>query len=463
MKRGGSPSPTWLPHFDRGAGPFYLAIADALEADIRAGRLPEGTRLPPQRRLAESLDIDFTTVSRAYAEATRRGLVEGRVGQGTFVRSPAPAARGHSRADLAMNLPPQPADPALLTRMWGGIGGLREAGGMELLLRYQEAGGAAMDRAAGLRWLSPRLGVVEPERLLVCAGAQGALLAAASVLARPGDSICAEMLTYPGFRALAAQIGLNILGLPMDQDGLLPEAFDAACRTERPKALYCIPTLHNPTTATMPLERRRAVLAVARKHGVPVIEDDAYGMLPEGGPPPLAALAPELVFHVSGLAKCLSPALRIAYLVTPGGRAAGRAAAAIRATTGMASPLTAAIASRWIEDGTAAAVLREIRQETTARAAIAARLLPAGLARGDAASFHLWLRLPSFWSRGELVARLGGAGMAVVGSDAFAVADPPEAVRIGLGAARGKVELREALLRLADLLSEPPALSSMVI
>ncbi|WP_420014347.1 PLP-dependent aminotransferase family protein, partial [Teichococcus deserti] len=289
----------WVPAVDRAEGPLYLAIAEAIAGDIAGGRLAPGQRLPPQRSLAQALGIDFTTVSRAYAEAARRGLVEGRVGQGTYVRrraaAPLPAASG--LIDMSMNLPPRFADLGLEARLWEGVAGLEQDGGMPLLLRYQEPGGSGRDRAAGQAWLAPRLAGAEAARLLLCPGAQGALLTVFSLLTQPGDAVAAEALTYPGVRALAAHLGLRLLPVAMDRDGMLPEAFEALCRAERPKALYCTPTLQNPSTATLPLARREALVAIARRHGVPVVEDDAYGALPAAPLPPLAALAPELVFH----------------------------------------------------------------------------------------------------------------------------------------------------------------------
>lgn len=445
---------------------MYLAVADALSADILSGELPPGTRLPPQRTLAEALEIDFTTVTRAYAEARRRGLVEGRVGQGTYVRPVArPLVPGTPGGviDMSMNMPPRFEDEQLRARMWREIAALEHTGGLELLLRYQEPGGTRVDRNAGASWLSGRLGTVPLERLLICPGAQGALLALLGALAEPGDCVCAEALTYPGLLSALAHLRLRPVGVPMDGQGLLPAAFGEICREHRPKVLYCNPTLHNPTTATMPLERRKTLIEIARAHGVAVIEDDAYGALPRTPIPPLASLGPDVVYHVAGLAKCLAPALRIAYLVLPEGRPVSRIAGALRATAAMASPLTAAIATRWIESGTATAVLEAIRTEAAARRMIAQAVLPAEFAHIGTDGFHLWLELPAGWSRAEFVARLRTVGIGAVGSDAFAISAPPEAVRLGLGIPASGQELSAALARVAALLTESPAMSNMVV
>ncbi|MFP5517256.1 MAG: PLP-dependent aminotransferase family protein [Alphaproteobacteria bacterium] len=464
--------------------PRYVAIADVIADDMRSGRLPPGARLPAQRVLAEALEVDFTTVARGYQEAQRRGLIESRVGAGTFVRDggtavpcapePLPAgdgivptaqspARSTARcsADLSMNLPPDVDDPELLARMRAGLAEV----GQELvdLLRYQEFGGAEQDRQAGVDWLALRGLPVRTDRLLVCAGTHSALHAVLGALAKPGDRICAEALTYPGLRGLAAQLGLEVIGLPMDEDGILPDAFAEVCRTRPPKALYCNPTLQNPTTITLSAERRRALVDIAHQHGVAIVEDDAYGALPVGGPVPMAALAPDIVFYIGGVAKVLGAGLRVAYLVVPEARHVWQLSAFLRATTVMASPLTVALATRWIGDGTAQGILAAIRAESTLRQTVARGILPGPAQRSKPEAFHYWLPLPAGWSRSSFAATLRGAKLGIVVSDAFSVNSPaPEAVRLCLGGC-DRDETRSALEMIAHTLSRPPELASVFL
>ena len=452
----------WMPQIARDGGPLYLAIADAIGADVAAGRLKPGQRLPPQRPLADALGIDFTTVTRAYAEAGRRGLVEGRVGQGTYVRlrqkSASPEAARN--IDVSMNLPPRFEDAALEARMSSAIGEVAREG-LDLFLAYQDPAGTEADRIAGAQWLSSRLPGVTADRIALCPGAQGALTVSLSLLAKRGDTVCAEALAFPGFLALAAHQGIAVAPVMMDGDGILSDSFEAACKAHRPKALYCVPTFHNPTTATLPLVRRRRLVEIARRHGVTIIEDDAYGALPRAPVPPLAALGPDCVHYVGGISKCLSPALRLAYLVLPDARTRTHAADAIRAFAGMVSPFAAAIATRWMEDGTAAAILSAIRAETAARQAIAARLLPEAMS--DPECFHAWLKLPKGWRAGALAARVRLDGVGLVTADVFAVGDAPEAVRIGLGAPRTCQDLARGLETLADLLQRAPGASAAIV
>jgi DNA-binding transcriptional MocR family regulator len=455
------PQPTvWRPELRGGTRQLYLQLVDAIASDIQNGGLTVAERLPPQRELADRLKINYATVSRAYREAQRRGLIYSRVGHGTFVCRPrvtgVSGSRGQSLVDMTMNLPPEPRDDALwegLERSWCELSPrLRE------LLRYEEFGGSHEARSAGVRWLS-RVGLAaEPDRLLVCPGAQSALGACFSLLAKPGDVALCEEITYPGVRAVAAQLGVRLIGLPMDSEGVSSEAFARACTEHHPKLLYCNPTLQNPTTTTHSTARRRELVAVARKHGIAVVEDDAYAVLPSSPATPLAGLAPELTYYVSGFAKCLGPGLRVAYLLTPDARRAGSVAAILRATTIMASPITVALATECVENGAAEAALLAIRAESVIRQEIAREALHDAVYRSQPEAFHLWLELPPPWSSAEFAAQLLVRGIRVVPSDAFAATpSPPAALRVCLGGSASHEQLREALEQIAQLLELGPS------
>jgi DNA-binding transcriptional MocR family regulator len=458
----------WTPDLSASDKPRYLAIADLIAADIKSGRLTAGDRLPPQRRLAARLKIDFTTVARGYVEAQRRGLVAARVGQGTFVQPPPQALREEASltarprlvpVDLSMNLPPEPDDPELLDRMRSGL----EMVGRDLvaLLRYQGFGGTSADKEAASAWLGRRSLVPAQDRIFITSGAHPALLGILATLATPGQVVLSESITYPGIRSIAAQLNLSLIGLPMDEEGIDPAALSAACSKLAPKALYLNPTLQNPTTLTVSKKRREEIAAIARRWKVPIVEDDAYGFIPLHGPAPLATIAPDITWHVAGLAKCIGAGLRAAYVVAPNIRSGWPFAAALRSATVMASPLTVALATRWIEDGTADSILRFIRAEAAARQLLARQILPPGSFRGDPMSFNIWLPLPEGWTRSAFVGHMRSTGIGVVASDAFtADGKPPEAVRICFGGPATREAVRNALEYAAHALSESPAVAT---
>ncbi len=463
----------WAAALRNSGRPAYVALADAIADDIEAQRLLPEQRLPPLRTLGRQLGLNFTTVARGYAEASRRGLIDSRVGQGSFVRAveaPAPslAPRVRSQAvvglvDMTMNMPPEPTDPVLLDRFRKGFASL-DLSDPNALLRYHDFGGGPPDREAGAAWLHPRLPGIAPQRVLVCPGVQSALLALFAVLARPGETLCCEAITYPGVKGLASQLGIRLHGLPADDEGIDPEAFAAVCVLDPPKALYCNPTYLNPTTAVMSQVRREAIVEIARRHAVPIIEDDAYGFLPSVSPPPLATLAPELTFYVSGFAKHVGAGLRTAYLVTPNSRYTARLSSAMRTMTIMASPFTVALSTQWINDGTVAAATLAIREESRARQAIAQAVLTRANYVSKPEAFHLWLQVPEPWNRVEFMTHLRQQGVGVVVSDTFTVTAPaPESVRVCLGGQATREECRHTLEVIEDALEQFPELTSRVI
>lgn len=460
----------WMPDLRRSSSPRYMAIADLIEMDLRSGVLVIGDRLPAQRDLAKRLGMDFTTVARGYAEAKKRGLVDTHVGRGTFVTGgqdrerrgfaldAAPDPRRLSAVDYSMNMPPEPDDPDLIERMREGLCAV--ASSIVPLLRYQSFGGAEMDKDAAAAWLGRRALVPSQERIFVTPGAHPALLAILTLLAKPGQVILSENITYPGIRSIAAQLRVGICGLPMDEHGILPDALARACMTRSPKALYLNPTLQNPTTLTIPVKRREEICSVARKFHLPIIEDDAYGFIPLHAPPPLASMAPDLTWHIGGLAKCIGAGLRLAFVVAPDTKSAWPFVAAMRANAVMASPLNTALATRWIEDGTADMILRFIRNEAAARQEIVASYLAAGSYRADPISFNIWLPLTEGWTRSGFASHMRNTGVGIVASDAFTVdTTAPEAVRICLGGPITRGRLRNSLEFMAHALEGTPEMA----
>ncbi|NLS17286.1 PLP-dependent aminotransferase family protein [Rhizobium sp. P40RR-XXII] len=461
----------WHPDLSRSSSPRYIAIADLIEMDLRSGVLTVGDRLPPQRALAKRLNIDFTTVARGYVEAQKRGLVDSHVGRGTFVTGRQERERRGSvldvasdprRApaiDLSMNLPPEPNDPDLIARMREGLSVV--AADLIPLLRYQGFGGSGMDKEAAGAWLGRRGLTPSQERIFVTPGAHPALLAIFGLLAKPGETVLSENITYPGMRSIAAQLRLNLAGLPMDEDGILPDAFAEECQRRQPKALYLNPILQNPTTLTIPLKRREAIAAVARRYRVPIIEDDAYGFIPLDAPPPMAAVAPDITWHIGGLAKCIGAGLRLAFVVAPDTKSIWPFMSAMRSSNVMASPLNMALATRWIEDGTADGILRFIRAEAAARQKMVADILPSRSYRADPISFNIWLPLGNGWTRATFASHMRNAGIGVVASDAFTVEGPAsEAVRVCLGGPIGREALKAALDFMAHALEAPPEMAA---
>jgi DNA-binding transcriptional MocR family regulator len=447
--------PTWLVNLARRDGPRYLQIADAIEQALFDGTLKPGDRLPPQRQLAAQLDVDLTTITRAYDEARRRHLLEGRGARGTYVA--APKVELASVLDLSMNTPPPPASGDFDDLLKQGLSQVLMRADNELLMTYHLGGGSDADRAAGAAWLEPMFGRLNPARVVVCPGAQAALAALLLTLSEPGDVVLAEPTTYPGVRAAAAQFGRKVVTVEVDEHGMVPDALEKACRLHPARLLYLNPTLQNPTTATMPEHRRKEIAGAAARCGLRIIEDDPYWRFAKGAPAPVAHFAPNISYYVSTLSKCLTPGLRIAFVLLPDTHARAGFLTALRSFALMAAPLTAALATQWICDGSANHLLAGVREEARVRNSLAQDIL-AGRSGTSGEGLHLWLTLPTYWSSSELARAAVAEGLSVTPAEVFSGGLPgPNAIRISLGGIKDRKRLAAGLRRLSQLLARRPS------
>ncbi|MSO77308.1 MAG: PLP-dependent aminotransferase family protein [Alphaproteobacteria bacterium] len=451
-------APDWTPDLTERSGPRYVAIAEAIGDAIESKELPAGTRLPTHRELAWRLGVTVGTVSRAYGEAERRGLIVGEVGRGTFVR----ADRRYSRPFRSLDPEPSLIDmshnhPVRSPEMTAAIGHavmtVARAADFGGLLDYHPYADIERHRAAGAAWLTSAGLPSAPERVIVTNGAQHAMWTVLSAVAQPGDTLLAETLTYPGIKAVTASLGLRLKGVAMDSEGVLPDAFAAACGGGGVKALYLVPTLQNPTTRIMSLERRLAIAAVAEAHNVVLVEDDVCGYLVDG-PPPIAALAPEQAVYITSLSKSVAPGLRIGYALAPG-RLGRPLASALRATTLMATPLAAAVAAALIESGEAERIAAAQRLEAAARQAIMRRHLAPHVGGSHPEAYHVWLPLPAEWRAEDFAEAARARGVGVGPAPLFAVGrgDAVDGVRICIGQPADRGLLEHALAVVAELLA----------
>lgn len=442
----------WTGRLDPAAGPRYLQIVTQLEQAVANGLLRPGDRLPPQRRLAEHLAVDLTTVTRAFGEARERGLIDAVTGRGSFI-----SARQELEGpalDLSMTIPPAPKGLRLGELMQRGITEILARSDADQLMNYHGGAGSLAERAAGAAWLAPLMGSIEPQRIVVVPGAQTGLNALLSLLAQPGDTILTEPLTYPGLIGAARQRGLAMAPVASDAEGPLPDALDEAADRHRAKLFALTPTLQNPTCITLPERRRLDLVAVARRHDLILIEDDPYSLLAGDAPTPLAALAPERTWHVATLSKVLTPGLRTAFVVMPEGIDNVPFLAALRATALMPAPLMTALATHWIRIGAASDLLEGIRREAAERQILARDILPETM-QAHPHALHVWQPLPAHWERNSLIARARLAGLGVMAADAFSTGGTaPDAIRIALGAIPERARLAEALSLLAGLIRD---------
>lgn len=451
----------WMPNVNRFTPRKHQALMAALREAIRSGRLGPGDRLPTQRDLSQAIGVAVGTIARVYRDAGAEGLIRSTVGRGSYVARRADAFLAAAGAgplggpvDLRINRGLPMLDPPLAPVLRALAGA-----GCQDLLTDQEQGGERGHREAAATWLR-RCGVDRPaERIVITAGAQNALLLSLSACTRPGQAVLTEELTYPGLREAADMLGLALVPVVMDGQGLVPDALERALYDHRHAgALYICPTIHNPTTTTQPDDRRRRIAALARRHGLWVVEDDIHRLYADDAPTPYAALLPERTFFVATLSKVVCSGLRIGFLAPP--EACLRLVLRrLLATLWAVSPLSAEIAARWIGDGTAAATLAAKRAEATKRQAIAREILGRHAHPTDGASLCSWIELAPGWTSDGFVAAALADGVALLGDASFRPLPDQggrRGVRLGLGAAADHQALRRALDAMARLLARGP-------
>jgi len=463
----------WLPDISARKGAKYLRIADAIDDAIQQGELEPDTKLPAMRNLAYDLGVTLGTVSRAYQEAERRGLVGGEVGRGTYIKgdgrypqpqTPRAFAYGGSRQNginLSMAVPPLGDGGTYLAKT---IREISEDPSMcGELMDYQAHSGLERHRQAGVNWVA-RMGVeTNVDCLTLTTGTQHALLVSLMALTRPGDTVLVEEITYPGAIHIAAQLGLKLAPVAMDDEGVIPEAFEEAIAEHRPRAAYLVPTVQNPTTAVMSLERRQRIAEVITKHNLLVIEDDIWGFLPAERAPALAAFAPDHVIYATGLSKAMSPGLRVGYIASPPG-ATDAVRSVARMSNWMTPPLMAEVATRWLSDGSGDEMIKWQRKEAEARMQIAAEALDSFKIRGHKHSYQIWLELPEPWRSDVVRDQAARKGIYFLTGDSFVVGrrQAPHAIRICVGSCRTRDEVRQGVETIRDILDGPVAVTPVI-
>jgi len=464
-------SEDWLPELAERAGPIYRRIVAAISDDLARQRLRPGMRMPTHRQLADRLGINVGTVTRAYARAREMGLLAGEIGRGTFLSAPAPApavaagpeagAAALAVIDLMINRPPVLEDGAFLRRTLADLAAGRS---LAEFLSYPPSNGHERHRLAGTR-LAALTGVrAGVDQVVLANGAQQALLAAVSSCTEPGDLLATEALNYAGIRRLADLLRLRIAPVALDGEGMLPDSLEAVCRTGKVAVLVVTPSIHNPTTATLGLERRREIARIAGRHGVPIVENDVYGPLVEGPAPTLFALAETPAWYVCGLSKTVTPGIRVGYAIASSERL-GPALAAIHASTWTVAPLMLEIASQWVFEGTVARMIAGHRRAAAERLRLAGEVLAGLPFQSHPQSYHVWLPLPARWPARDFVEACLKGGVAVTPGAIFQTGPgpAPNAVRLSLGGEPDLATLRTGLLRLAQTLAATPAPPEMII
>lgn len=453
----------WLPDLAAYDGPKYRAIVEAIAADIQAGRLETGIRMPTHRDLAWRLKVTVGTVARAYAEAERRGLLSGEVGRGTYVRDPVRAEAGLAQYLSVAWAPRQDMINMAVNRPGGDQGAwavgpvlerLARRPDLPQLLSYNLEPVARRQREAGARWLRWEGAEIGPEQVSITAGSQQAIVAALATLTLPGDGVAVEEHTYPGIKSAVSLIGRTLVPIACDEGGLIPDEVEHAF-ARGVKVLYTIATVQNPRTVTLGEDRRRAIAAAARRHGAFVVEDGVHRFLYPEGPAPIQVHAPGNALYLTTLSKSVSPGLRTSFIAVPEMLKARFDAAIGALSLALPIPMVEA-ACILIDEGQAFEAAARQRAEAWARDELAASILGEGV-RTATPSFNVWLPLTAPWRSSSFIAEAARQGVSLAPTESFAVGRPHcDGVRVSVTAPPDRPALARGLKTLAGLLGVAP-------
>ena len=447
---------------------LYIAIADAIERDIRLGVLKPNEKMPPQRSLAKIIGVNLTTISRAYNEAQKRGLLSGTIGSGTYVL----------QTDKNNNALPEilKSDDEIIEL--GLVGSIKVNGydpskllkavaddhTLNSLLDYVPSQGLPAHRAAAAKWIRQYGLEADPERIVICAGAMHAMNCCLLGLLEPGDRIAVDALTFTGFKNAAQLSHMKLEPISMDSQGMLPERLESACKKHHIKGIYLMPNMQNPTATVMSEERKQAIADIIRRYGLVLIEDDIYNFTNLKDRTALSALVPDQGIFICGISKVFFPGLRIAFAVVPE-RFLYKFTQTVTNTVWMASTISAELVTRIIESGTAEEMVRKKRQIIARRLQLAKEALDGFSFQASENSAFLWLTLPDGWSCADFENAALMNRVRVISAYKFHVGSqlPPNAVRVSLGSVKDDEQLIKGLNILVRILNQNPLITSPIM
>ncbi len=437
---------------------LYKSIADIIESSLAKGDIIPGDQLPTHRDLADILEVNVSTVTKGYKEAEKRGLITGTTGRGTFISLDAgvdifmqnPGSIGKPLAELGLITPHFGIEPDIVKSLQK----LSKTKELTEFMNYTNPSGLPEHKAAGALW-AKRYGMdAKTNDVIVCGGAQHALNCILANCFENGDRIAVSNLTYPGMKSLSKMLGISLTGITMDREGMVAKDLEVACKREKIKGVYLMPSVQNPTTRCMSQKRREEIAEVVKKYELILIEDDAYALTLTKVPTPISQIIPDQSIFIAGISKVLGAGLRIAFAVIHNSKLRQAFSRAVLNTLWMAPPLNSALIASWIFDGTAEKVLQLKRKEAKKRYEIAQIVLSGYKIEGSPTGFYIWLELPKNYTGVSFEENAKNMGLNVFCSERFITGDTnvPPAIRVALTCGKDNKVLDKHLRTLRKVL-----------
>lgn len=450
---------TWKPVLSGKKPPLYKALANLLEEEIQKGTLNPGDMLPPQRELADYLDINLSTVSRAFKICEQKGLISGTIGKGTFISTDVNVnsklfdpLKTKGFIEMGATYPSHNQNEYVIKF----IKNMLEQPHIADSLKYASSCGTLQQKLAAVKWLKKTHLQTTEDHILLAAGSQNALCVILSSLFQSGDRIGTDPIIYAGLKTLANMLGIQLVPIQQENNEMSPAALRNYCKNEELKGIYLIPDHHNPTTHCMSLVGRNEIASISKEYNLILIEDAISSSLNENPEIPMAMLAPEQTIHISSTSKALCGGLRISFIVTPS-KYKHALELALYNINLMVSPFNAEIVCRLIESSLADKIIQERQESIVTRNRIADSILNDCRLLGDKFCNFRWLLLPEGWTGKAFETCAKSAGVQIYCAERFAVGNAlvPAAVRIAITAPKDLAELETGLNILKSILSQP--------
>lgn len=448
---------TWKPNISKtGEIPLYIEVAQALERDVRNGQLKPNDKLPPQRELADYLDVNLSTIARAFKLCTAKGLISGEVGRGTYVSS-----------DVLSNLPmldqyglehcinlgashPLYEQNKYVVEILKHI--IKKAN-ISSLLEYSETSGRVGHKQSGQRWLS-QFGVNVPvEQVLITSGLQNSLAIILTSLFHFGDKIVTNSVVYPGIKNIANSLGIQLIPMPYIGQRMNLDYLHQLCKNEKIKGIYVNPDHQNPTTIDMSEKERTDLSSIIKQYGLICIEDATYSFLSAAQNTPITSIVPQQSIYISTVSNSLSAGLRVAFLTMPlpflEKLKKGNSDINV-----MSAPLEVEITSQLIRTGVAQKIIQEKIICLQQRNKLVDRYLSDYQVQGALNSQFRWLPLPLRWTGKQFEMMAKEKGVQVFCCERFIVGSSivEPAVRLAISTPKNMDELELGLQILRKLL-----------
>lgn len=449
---------SWKPSIDKGKRALYKTLASQLEEDILNGVILPGTKLPPQRELADYLDVNVSTISKAFKFCELKGLLNATIGSGTYVSFDALSNARLLAEDtpthiiqMGTTVPDCDANKFIMQMLKG----LVNEPDAENLFSYASPNDTLWQKDAAVLWMQKCGFETKSENILFANGGQNAITAVLTGLFKYGDKIGVSPHTYSDMKAAANMLGIQLI--PMDftenQDEVNSEALIYTCKKNNLKGIYIIPDHQNPTTQNMSVQSRKKLGAIACKLNLIIIEDGTYHLLstPKSA---IASFAPENTIYIASLSKAIAPGLRLAYVSVPE-QYKTQISNALYHMNISVSPLMAGLAARLMLSGQIEKILEIHRKKNMVRNEIVNHYLAKFDCRGEATGIFRWLLLPKNISGADFESLAYNHGVQVYAAERFVVGNtiPERAVRIAVCGTDTIEELEQGLKILKELLN----------